>query len=186
MFSVEITDQPAVGMFYWLEPKFWALRRYMISGILDPSYDYGSMPQFPLKLYLYIHICIRSSIFLSISFIYLLSINIIYIYHMFCLSSYLLSISIIYNTDLSISSQLFSYVALSLIYQSCIYHQSSISIYLPTYFALKLTAVLKKYRQYEPRSSGANGAQGTCLAVIGHSLFLKHFHVHSLFFQAPL
>lgn len=45
------------------------------------------MPQFPLKLYLYIHICIRSSIFLSISFIYLLSINIIYIYHMFCLSS---------------------------------------------------------------------------------------------------
>lgn len=149
MFSVEITDQPAVGMFYWLEPKFglWGDTWFLNS---DPSYDYGSMPQFPLKLYLYIHICIRSSIFLSISFIYLLSINIIYIYHMFCLSStYYLYLSSIILICLS-PSQLFSYVALSLIYQSCIYHQSSISIYLPTYFALKLIAVLKKYRQYEP------------------------------------
>ena len=55
-----------------------------------------------------------------------------------------------------------------------------LSIYLPTYFALKLTAVLKKHRQYEPYLLGVNGAYvGASIAVIGHLLFLKHsMYIH--------
>ena len=55
-------------------------------------------------------------------------------------------------------------------------HASIIShLYLSTYFSLKLTAVLKKYRQYEPDLLGVNWANvGASLAVIGRSLFLKH------------
>lgn len=83
---------------------------------------------------------------------------------------YLLSISIIYNTDLPLN-----YLAM-LLSLSFTNHASIIShLYLSTYFSLKLTAVLKKYRQYEPDLLGVNGANvGASLAVIGRSLFLKH------------